>query len=269
MTGNSTGTSRRRPYPEPVSLRSSAPIGAFLVTAIVLFALGPMPQDPSYHDFADSTVLDIPHFAIVATNIAFLVVGIWGLFLLYARRARERPEPFAIAAPYVVFFAGFVLTAFGSAYYHADPTNLTLTWDRAAMTVIFAGITAIYVGDRLDWNIAAWIVLPVLISLGLASQLYVAFGHDDLRLYRLVQYGSILTVVVTCLVLRGRHTSIRTAVWMAFWFGLATVSEHLDREIHQVLGPPLGGHVLKHVLAAIAGIPILLTLPRTRSSNPS
>src|SRR5579859_2269756 len=96
-------------------------------TILIAALLGPrIPQAQSYHRFADQrTLLAIPRFFDVVSNIGFLIIGVWGtVFVL-------NEDPGAGAAfltrkerwPYLCFFLGVLLTAFGSAYYHYAPDN--------------------------------------------------------------------------------------------------------------------------------------------------
>ena len=60
-----------------------------------LLLLLPIPQDQSYHQFADQrTILGIPNFWNVVSNLPFLAVGAGGL-----RRFRDNPAA-------IVFFLG-------------------------------------------------------------------------------------------------------------------------------------------------------------------
>ena len=103
--------------------RSKAPLllvaVAVLIAAIALF-LPRIPQPASYHNFADHRVwLGVPNFGDVVSNIPFAIVGVWGLLLVFTSRLkfadpRER-------WPYAIMFAGLILTAFGSSYYHLAP----------------------------------------------------------------------------------------------------------------------------------------------------
>ena len=42
----------------------------------------------------------------------------------------------------VIYFSGVALVALGSAYYHEDPENETLFWDRLPMTIAFMALFA-------------------------------------------------------------------------------------------------------------------------------
>ncbi len=125
-----------------------------VAAAIWLFSREPIHQNLAYHCFADQrTILGIPHFLNVISNVPFLVVGAAGLRFLFSPQAKKHggsvDEP-AIRAAYVALFAGVGLTAFGSAYYHLEPNNDRLMWDRLPMTVAFMGLFAAIIAERID-----------------------------------------------------------------------------------------------------------------------
>src|SRR6202040_798655 len=104
-----------------------------------LLLLSPIPQDQSYHQFADQrAIFGIPNFWNVVSNIPFLAVGAAGL-----RRFHDD-------AATVVFFLGVFLTGIGSSYYHWDPNDSTLFWDRLPMTLSFAALLALVVEERVN-----------------------------------------------------------------------------------------------------------------------
>src|SRR5271166_1727674 len=95
-----------------------------------------IPQTSDYHDFADKRAFfGIENFLDVASNVAFLVVGIWGLFVVTSRKFQASPLARSESWPYIVFFLGLALTFLGSSYYHLQPTNFRLMWDRLPMTL--------------------------------------------------------------------------------------------------------------------------------------
>jgi hypothetical protein len=55
----------------------------------------------------------------------------------------------------VVFFLGVFLTGIGSSYYHWDPNDDTLFWDRLPMTLGFSAILALAVEERVSEKIGA------------------------------------------------------------------------------------------------------------------
>src|SRR5215471_17458044 len=87
---------------------------AIVLFAVLRFVFGPLPQDPSYHLFADTRLCGpIPHAGDVLTNLSILAAGIAGVALW--RRVHIAPDE---RAAYALLVVGMVLTALGSAYYH-------------------------------------------------------------------------------------------------------------------------------------------------------
>ncbi len=242
----------------PLAARVWLVVGtAALIVALAMLA-PPEFQDEAYHDFAPTALFGVADFGIVASNGAFLIVGIWGLWRVGFRRLA--PWPFASPGeywPYLTFFFGVALIALGSAYYHAGPTTATLLWDRLAMTVVFSALLAAYISDRIHPGVGVAVALPVLLVLGALSM---AAWHvtEDLRLYRIVQALPVLLVPMICLLFPGRVTRVKYAAWMAFWFALATICDLFDKTVHGWIG--FGGHAIKHVLAAIACATLLAML---------
>src|SRR5262245_13736155 len=76
-----------------------------IASLAILPLLPPIAQDPSYHQFADQrTLLGIPNFWNVISNLPFVLVGAMGLWQF----GRDRAS--------FVLFLGIFLTGFGSAY---------------------------------------------------------------------------------------------------------------------------------------------------------
>src|SRR5450755_2515673 len=117
--------------------------GAIAVT----FLLPRYDLPPSYHDFADHRALfGVANFDDVASNLAFLVAGLYGIAVTLRRR-RHFEDQHELAA-YLVLFAGLALTAFGSGYYHLRPDDARLLWDRMPISVAFMGLFAAMISER-------------------------------------------------------------------------------------------------------------------------
>jgi len=243
---------------------------AALVVALALFA-PPVHQKESYHAFKQTAMFGVDDFGIVASNGAFLVVGLWGLWRIAGRKIS--PWPFGSPGehwPYLVFFFGVALIALGSGYYHAGPTTETLLWDRLTMTVAFMALLAAFIADRIHPGAGVAVALPLLLLLGALSMVYWRVT-GDLRLYHTVQALPVLLIWMICLLFPGRVTRVKYFAWMAFWFGLASFCDLFDEVVYGWIG--FGGHAIKHVLAAIACITILTMLEdaarRTSATPPS
>ena len=231
--------------------------------SIVEIVLNPFAQDPAYHAFADGrTLLGIPNFWNVISNLPLLVIGAWGI-LFVARNPRS-----AASLPYVwaAFFCGLFLTALGSGYYHLSPDNASLAWDRVAMTIGFMGLFTLVIGEYLS---AAWanrLLVPLLL-IGAGSVYYwlwtEARGAGDLRPFGLVQFLPMLLVPLIMLLRRGRSDLAPWLVAMIVFYAGAKIVEFYDAPIYAA-GEWMSGHALKHVLAAMAGASLMIGLRRRR-----
>ena len=96
------------------------------------------------HPFVDArTLWGVPNALDVLSNAPLSLAGLWGLLAL-----RERVLPAATKRAAQVFFAGLLLTGFGSAVYHWAPDAVGLVWDRLGMAITFGGALALAVAER-------------------------------------------------------------------------------------------------------------------------
>jgi hypothetical protein len=208
-----------------------------------LLLLPPISQDQNYHDFADQrTILGIPHFWNVVSNLPFIAVGVAGL-------GQFRRNP-AIG----FLFLAITMTGFGSGYYHLDPNDRTLFWDRLPMAVGFMIILAIAIEDRLDAKIGAILLWP-LIAVGVFSLLLWRWT-GDLRLYGWVQFFPCIALPLLFLLFPPKYSGTSYWIIAAVLYAFAKLFEFYDHAIYSV-GSILSGHTLKHVVAAAACYAIL------------
>jgi len=202
----------------------------------------PIPQDQSYHAFADQrTLLGIPNFWNVASNLPFIAVGAVGLSQFHRSPAT------------IVLFLGIFLTGFGSSYYHWNPNDETLFWDRLPMTLGFMAILTIVLEERISAK--GPILLWPLLAIGVFS-LVLWRWTGDLRLYAWVQFFPILALPLMLLLLPPKYTG--TSYWLiaAALYALAKLLEFYDHAVYSV-GSIVSGHTLKHLAAAAACFVIL------------
>lgn len=218
------------------------PLGMLLALAVVIaWWIGPVPQDPAYHQFADSRACGpLPNCLNVLSNLAFLVVGGVGLRRVDGWSGKLRPAM-------KVFWWGVLLVAPGSVWYHWAPDDARLVWDRLPMTGAFMGLFAAVLLDRL--HLRPWI-LPPLVGVGLAS-IGVWLLSGDLRLYGLVQFLPMALMVVVLIQHPQGEIPAGALIWALGWYVAAKLAEWLDGEILAWTGL-LSGHSLKHLLAALA-----------------
>jgi hypothetical protein len=235
-----------------------------MVVATVCVFLPRIPQPQSYHSFADRrSLLGIPNFGDVASNLPFAVIGVLGIAFL--RRSTDPSSRHFLDSrerwPYLVAFVGLLLTAVGSSYYHLDPNNARLVWDRLPMTVVFMSMVAAVITERVQLR-AGLLLLPLLLITGIASvfQWYASelHGVGDLRFYAAVQAYSALVLLIVLLFPPRYSRGSDLAVIVGFYV-LAKVLELLDKPIFHV-GHIVSGHTLKHLAAAAAGYWLLRML---------
>jgi hypothetical protein len=223
--------------------------GAVLLAwALLRFAAGPLPQWPEYHDFADTRVLGfIPRAGDVLTNLAILAAGVWGVSLRHRLHLGRDERP-----AYHLLGLGAILTAFGSAYYHWEPNNARLVWDRAPMALLATGAVALVLSDRVTPALGRAALWPIgLLAAGSVALWGVteALGRGDLWLYLLVRVGAGVGTLALLIARRSRHSA---ALWV--WAAVAcdaleTLAERLDWQIWRATGGSVSGHNLKHALA--------------------
>jgi hypothetical protein len=162
----------------------------------------------------------------------------------------------------VTFFAGVFLTGLGSIFYHWNPSNETLLWDRLPMTISFMAFLSIIIGEHIEPKMGHWLLWPF-IFLGISSVLYwytsELQGHGDLRPYIIVQFLPMLIIPLILLLLPSRLSKVVYLWLVVAAYALAKLMELLDQSIFDILGA-VGGHPLKHVTAAAGAYVFYLAL---------
>jgi len=183
----------------------------------------------------------VPNFWNVVSNLPFIAVGSVGL-----RRFHRNPAIFVI-------FLGIFLTGFGSSYYHWDPSDRTLFWDRLPITLCFMAILAVVVEERVSPRLGAALLWPLLAT-GLFSLLLWRWT-GDLRLYGWVQFFPCLALLLLLLLFPPKYTGTFYWVIAAVLYALAKLFEFQDYAVNANF--ILSGHTLKHLFAATACFAVL------------
>ena len=234
-------------------IRLSLLISVLLFPFIGIVFLDPVIQDLSYHNFADRRILlGIPNFFDVVTNLLFTFIGIMGL--KFCVRNRQEYAEWS----WIIFFLGVALVGIGSAYYHLDPTNKTLVWDRLPMTIGFMGLLIAVLSEYVNRNVEKYFLIPAIL-IGLFSVIYWSYS-DDLRIYICVQLIPLLGIPAAMLLYRGKYTHEKFLGFALISYILAKMTEMFDREIFSSTGNLLSGHSIKHILASVSILFILVML---------
>lgn len=263
----------------------------------------PIQQDINYHNFADQRILSvqhidihIPNFLDVSSNLIFLFVGLYGIYKVFNIKHKFNWS-------YVAYFLGVIWTCFGSAYYHWNPNNNTLIWDRLPMSVVFMILLSLILEN--DYPFFGKVITQILlVGIGMLSVLIWGI-YDDLRLYILVQFGSLiisLIIVVrkmSCyirsqlfdmqkyifsnptihynpnLVNNNHNNNNKYVVYNTYkyllygfiYYILAKLCEYFDHGIYKYTFYLFSGHTIKHILAGMGayycGVYLLVRKDRT------
>ena len=238
---------------------------ALLAAVLVLLAValfGPSVALPAhYHAFADTRgAFGIPHVGDVLSNLPFALAGLAGLWQLARTPAAALgPVQRALAA---LFFAGLLLTAAGSSWYHWQPDDAGLAVDRAGMAVAFAGLLGLAAADRISARAGAVLAGFTLLLAPVAAGLPLVNGN--MGPWAVVQGGGLVLLAA----LAGRRPcpgaagfSIATVIVL---YALAKGLEVADPAVFELTRGGVSGHSLKHGVAALAAVPVLLALHRLK-----
>ncbi|MBU6452548.1 MAG: alkaline phytoceramidase [Cyanobacteria bacterium REEB67] len=231
----------------------------FIVTFSLVLLVPPIAQSLSYHYFADSRSLcGVSNFGNVVSNLAILIAGALGLGFMASPAARKTTEHFATPAewwPYLVVFIGATLIAVGSAYYHWQPNNERLIWDRLPMAIMFMGLFSAVITERISLAAAKLLTVP-LVLLGVTSVIGWALserlGAGDLRFYAIVQFFPMVATPLIMFIFPSRYTRQSDLVISMGWYILAKIFEALDLQVFIATNGHVSGHTIKHVLCGLS-----------------
>lgn len=234
-----------------------------VITASVFLFIPAIPQEIGSHNFADQRKLfEIPHFLNVVTNLPFLVIGSMGVRLVAINCfPGGLPE---LRKAYALFFIGIFLTGLGSVYYHLNPNNGTLVWDRLPMTISFMAFFSIIIGENIAIDTGNRLLFPLVIA-GMFSVVYWYWGElhhrGDLRFYGLIQFMPMLLIPVILIVGRPQFVSNGYCWGLLGAYAAAKLVEYGDHALYRN-SLSLSGHSLKHLIAAVGVWLFLLGLKK-------
>jgi hypothetical protein len=227
------------------------------------FVLPSFPQPQGYHNFADQRAwLGMPYFGNIASNAAFIVVGLAGLWVMRGAAVRAM-EP-ASRNAYALMFVGLLLTGFGSGYYHWAPSDARLVWDRLPMTLVFMPLLAATYAERLHWR--SDMSLLGLVLFGVFSVVYWKY-NGNLMPYLMAQGATVLLILLAIILLPTPWSGRNLLYPTLGSYAVAFVSENLDWQIYRWTSDAISGHTLKHLFAAFAFVFIVLMLRNQHRKN--
>ena len=120
------------------------------------------------------------------------------------------------------------LTGVGSAYYHLAPDNDSLVWDRLPIAIAIMALLSATITERVSVKTGLRL-LPVLVAAGLLSVMYWHWseqrGAGNLNFYIIVQFYSILLIVLLAIFFPSRYTRGADIYIVFAWYGAAKLAE--------------------------------------------
>ncbi len=231
---------------------------AFCAALIVAAVFGPHVAQPAhYHAFVDQrTLLGIPCALDVLSNLPFALFGLLGFAWL--RRLPAAAIGSSQRTMAALFFAGLLVTAAASSYYHWQPDNAGLTIDRAGMLMAFAGLLGLGAGGRISERAGNALTAAILL-LGAVSVVLWSISGNLLPWALLQGGGMVLVLGFAAIKPRDGALAVRWAAVIGV-YALAKLMELGDAQAFAASGEWVSGHTLKHLAASLAAWPVLRAL---------
>ena len=219
---------------------------AIAITSLLsFFFVEAIPQDLAYHSFADTRkIWGIANFFDVISNLPFLLIGFAGLSYIFTHWSNQ------YSWSWLILFLSILLVAAGSSYYHLNPNNDTLTWDRLPMASGFMALFVTVLGDYVNSKLEHWLLIPMCL-LGIFTVFYWHIT-DDLRLYAWVQFCSLGILLVIICLYKPNTFQTKYLIYALIFYTLSKLTEYFDIAIFTFTQEMLSGHTIKHILAAIS-----------------
>jgi hypothetical protein len=145
---------------------------------------------------------------------------------------------------------------------HFAPDNARLFWDRLPINLCFAALLSAVIAERHSVR-AGLLLLPPLVMLGAGTARHWLWseeaGAGNVLPYFAFQLGALFGILLLMRLFPPRHSRGADIYRVILLYGAALAAELLDRHIF-ALGGIVGGHTLKHLLAATAAYQVVRML---------
>jgi hypothetical protein len=245
----------------------AALLGAVLALLAVALVAPAVAQSAHHHHFADQRAWGwIPFAADVLSNLPFLLWGGLGLTLLVQQARGVGHRTVAASRGLMgLFFGGLVLTACMSAFYHWQPDNTGLVFDRLGMVVAFAGLMGLAAAGRVSARAGELLALAVLL-LGPLS-IWVWSASANVLPWAVLQFGGMGLVLCLAWLKRLPGAPAIRWGWVIVIYAIAKGFEMADEAVFAATSQFVSGHSLKHVVASFAAWPVVFALMTHRKSR--
>jgi len=225
-------------------------LSGLIILILLAIFLPSIEQNQNYHNFADQrTLFGVRNAFDTLSNLAFIIVGILGLVNFYNNRYIKISNSFSVLLN--LFFIAIILTGLGSSYYHQNPNDFTLVFDRLAMSLVFAVVLAMLAYLKISPRFGLHTLAELLILAPLTVLIWNYNGN--LTPYAVLQFGGIILVVLTLILTKASKPS-PCFTSLIILYGVAKLAEFYDEKIFILSQNLISGHTLKHLIAALAVI---------------
>jgi len=225
-------------------------LSGLIILILLAIFLPSIEQNQNYHNFADQrTLFGVRNAFDTLSNLAFIIVGILGLVNFYNNRYIKISNSFSVLLN--LFFIAIILTGLGSSYYHQNPNDFTLVFDRLAMSLVFAVVLAMLAYLKVSPRFGLHTLAELLILAPLTVLIWNYNGN--LTPYAVLQFGGIILVVLTLILTKASKPS-PCFTSLIILYGVAKLAEFYDEKIFILSQNLISGHTLKHLIAALAVI---------------
>ena len=158
-------------------------------------------------------------------------------------------------------------TAFCSSSYHLDPHDAGLCIDRVGMSLAFAGLLGLAAADRISAR--AGVALAALVAVAAPATALVAWLGGNMTPWAVLQGGGL--VLLAALALRRPQPRALgfSIIGVIAFYAVAKALELADAPVFALTQQLISGHSAKHLVAALAGWPVVRALQSLARGAPA
>jgi hypothetical protein len=277
FNGNAEKSDRKKSYlyfsktltPKQINQYSYITIAIVIILFILAHIIIPrFSQLEEYHNYADKRGLfGIPFFLNVFSNVPFLLIGLHGLhglIFLWTEKGIDKVEGRLYASFFIFVFIG----GFGSGFYHLNPTNFTLLFDRLPLAAAGMSLLSANVAERVSKTLGRNICFPLILFSTLATAYWgytESKGIGDIRAYAFANFLPAFFIPFIYAFFPNPNISTKYFWRLVIFYAIARIAEGLDKQIFSLTFYWISGHTIKHLSLGLGVYQIYFYLKNRQS----